>query len=248
MQIAQETSMHLSLTETSTFQCTDSQRACLTPAPETAGNRNALHGISSDNTEYSRSASEFDDTEIHSFALKLICSNPNCGKVTIAIGRVEATPIYDGDQRAHHIEFLPKFFYPPVHVLPIPDCTPLAVKQTLVESFAVYFFDPSAAANKLRQAVELFLKKYAPAPPNPTQDPKLHTLIETFKLNNAALGELLMAVKWLGNDGSHANEKLTHADVENGYRVFFHVVTEHHQPAAQAAQASAKSIARGRVL
>jgi hypothetical protein len=53
----------------------------------------------------------------------------------------------------------------------------------------------------------------------------LHSRLELFKLKNPDLGDKLIAIKWLGNSGSH-NSVLKASDVINGYALFEHVIRE----------------------
>jgi hypothetical protein len=48
---------------------------------------------------------------------------------------------------------------------------------------------------------------------------KLHKRIELLKDANPEISDSLMAVKWIGNSGSHANSKVTKDDAIDGFKI-----------------------------
>lgn len=74
---------------------------------------------------------------------------------------------------------------------------------------------PNAAANKIRIAIEYLLSNI-----HATEGKKLHSRIEAAykdKKISTNLRDLLLAIKWLGNDGSHANITLSTDDILFAY-------------------------------
>ena len=51
----------------------------------------------------------------------------------------------------------------------------------------------------------------------------LHKRIENFRTTHPREADLLMAIKWIGNSGSHTNEPLTKDDILDGFEILDHV-------------------------
>lgn len=54
----------------------------------------------------------------------------------------------------------------------------------------------------------------------------LHKRIERFKIKNPEQAESLMAIKWIGNSGSHTNRSLTKDDILDSFEILEHVTTK----------------------
>lgn len=121
-----------------------------------------------------------------------------------------------------HVEFLPKFFYPTIDIFQIHPRCPINVKNLIRDSFALAWADYSAAGNKLRSAAEHLLVDlgYGADKFN-----TLHSKIEALKLSNPEVGELLLALKWLGNDASHEST-LQEYDLAFAYEIFEKVIAK----------------------
>ena len=52
----------------------------------------------------------------------------------------------------------------------------------------------------------------------------LHARIEEFRRKFPNEADMLMAIKWIGNSGSHASEKLTKDDTLDGFEILEHVI------------------------
>ena len=114
--------------------------------------------------------------------------------------------------------FEPRTSYPPIAVFPLDERWPETVRNELKLAFCHVFSDPGAAGNRLRTTVEclmdeLGVKKF---PRNgPRKAIALHNRIVDFKIQNAEATDLLLAVKWLGNTGSHADvSRLTRGSLD----------------------------------
>ena len=53
----------------------------------------------------------------------------------------------------------------------------------------------------------------------------LHARLERYQKKNADVAEKLLAVKWLGNTGSHASE-LTRSDILDGFQLILYALDE----------------------
>lgn len=100
---------------------------------------------------------------------------------------------------------------------------------------------PSSAANRLRYAVEEILDDRGIL-----RSGTLHARIEKFRAFSPDMAEALMAVKWIGNEGSH-EDVLTTADILEGAEILEHVVVALYGDgtAALAAKISAINDAQG---
>ncbi|WP_434382664.1 DUF4145 domain-containing protein [Melittangium boletus] len=84
-----------------------------------------------------------------------------------------------------------------------------------------YWSDPGAAANRIRTSVERLMDHLA-IPPMSTLDRR----IKAYQAAEPELGEHLMAIKWLGNSGSHGAEGMTKEDVLDALPLLDHVLGE----------------------
>jgi Domain of unknown function (DUF4145) len=108
---------------------------------------------------------------------------------------------------------------PAFPILTPPSETAEQVKEAIHGASEVLWVDPSAAANRLRFAIETALtaigmRRYT------RKNGKLiristHQRITEFKKRDLEAGEALEAVKWIGNSGSHG-DSLTASDVLDG--------------------------------
>jgi hypothetical protein len=82
------------------------------------------------------------------------------------------------------------------------------VQRELVRAFSLFWGDPTAAGNALRGCVECILTRRG-IPRNTVSKGKrrrlqLHDRIVQFEKKSPRQAGALMAVKWIGNEGSHA--------------------------------------------
>ena len=112
-----------------------------------------------------------------------------------------------------------RFSIPPLTLVALPGRTPEAVATAVNGAAAVIWTDPNAAANRLRVAVEELLTANGQRRFEVKKHKRVrlttHRRIEEFKQDRSEAAEALEAVKWIGNEGSHAAE-LGLADVLEG--------------------------------
>ncbi|MDT3447874.1 DUF4145 domain-containing protein [Stenotrophomonas maltophilia] len=129
------------------------------------------------------------------------------------------------------VEWLtPAFFHPPLRLIDLPEKCPDSVKEHLNESFAVVYSNPGAALNCARIAVEALLTELG-VPRFTVKNKKkhgikLHQRIERLDPKYSDVVDMLLAVKWLGNAGSHSGDKPTTAEVMVAYEILEHVLSE----------------------
>jgi hypothetical protein len=103
-------------------------------------------------------------------------------------------------------------------IFDIPAKCPKEVSEELRAGFSLFFSDRGATANRVRIALER-LMDHLKIPPG-----KLHDRLDIFSKQNP-IGENLMAVKWLGNTGSHEG-KVSRDDLLDGFQILEHALAE----------------------
>ncbi len=172
-----------------------------------------------------------------SFAAFLRCDNAECGDVVVATGPagVSENQFY-GPNGEPELDF--EEHYSVVSVVPAPplflvkECVPVKISNHLDVVFALFWIDPSAAIGKLRVCVEDILtdKKIKRFTINKGKRNKLnlHSRIELFGDKNPDASATLMAIKWIGNAGSHAGgtETIFREDVVEVLQIFEHALDQ----------------------
>ncbi|HFG6897084.1 TPA: DUF4145 domain-containing protein [Acinetobacter baumannii] len=176
------------------------------------------------------------------FTTVLVCNNSDCIESVICsgIGSVdwEAEANEHGEmEQQYYSYYLPKIFIPTIHFFKIPEKCPDSVKLLLIEAFSLTLQSPSSAANKVRAAIENLLTEYGVARYSRKNGKNnrlnLDSRIAKAKNKKAVLGELeniLYAIKWLGNAGSHANSEILLDDVFDAYDLMSHLLNELYDP------------------
>lgn len=155
------------------------------------------------------------------FEARGVCENVGCAQEVTILGtyRVEESP--DDDYRVMRYSELYKveYFSPPLTLLPLPVDVPDDVRAGVERAAKVLFVDPGLAATALRAAVELFLDTQG----IPISDAKGHFVsldarIKRWSTTNSRLraSQLFLAVKWIGNEGTHGSSDLVVGDVIDG--------------------------------
>ncbi len=240
--------MHLDLNKTTDYDCPSCGRSKLTPKRDSNRKLTMINGLSPEHRAYHETAHEDDEVEVHAFALALECTNPECGMITVAVGRLDAIPDYSDMVREYRTTVKPRFFYPPIDVVTIPACIPEIIRTEIRRSYALFFADRTSAASPLRRALECFMDETGTIKERNGKQLTLHQRLVEFKKSNAYLAELLGAVKWLGNDGSHYGQELTYDDLLKGYKVFLHAAEKWFDDPETRATTYATHISKGRGL
>ena len=163
----------------------------------------------------------------------LKCNNPSCKETVVVTGNmsVNQDQEYDEQYDSWNItasEILtPNCFTPTIDIFQIHKDVPDIIKNEIINAFKIYWLDIAACANKIRMVVELIMderkipKIYLEG--KKRKGYSLHRRIKLFKLNNPEKAELLMAIKWIGNSGSHATDTLTKDDILDAFEILEHV-------------------------
>jgi hypothetical protein len=164
------------------------------------------------------------------FVALLKCHNPTCGEL-VGIGghaTVHEWQYYDDDghgQSDYSDQYTPIFFDRAPPIFPIPEQCPAAVKAHLAAAFALIWFDVGSAANRMRAGVEALLDdqriQKSKSGSKKRQYLTTHVRIEKLEVKNPDAAQYLMAIKWLGNTGSHgATSNLSRDDLLNAAEFF----------------------------
>lgn len=153
-----------------------------------------------------------------------------CGENVVASGVGGIEPGYDHEGTTWEDYFSPRLLLPTPDILTIPKKCPDEVCQKLRAAFAVFWLDPGAAATRVRVALEILLsylgvKKRRKAKSGKFVDLSLHARIEEFAKRDPVIGAQLMALKWLGNTGSHEG-KVTKDDLLDAFEIIEHALVE----------------------
>jgi hypothetical protein len=165
-------------------------------------------------------------------------SCPHCDG-QIAMGgdyRVQDDRHYDGVGEAGDYEnyYRARFFSDAPHIISMPAGAPERVSEQLRKSFQLYWIDVEACANNIRIAVEKLLTSQGIPRTNGRQALRsgkkrtfltLHSRIELFRAKNQAVADALMAVKWIGNAGSHSAPTQS-SDLLDGYALMSFALDE----------------------
>jgi hypothetical protein len=185
------------------------------------------------------------------FVSLLSCTNCK-GRISLAGKyRIQDDRGYDENGQVGDYEryYRPFFFSDSPHIIAVPDAVPDEVRGELTTSFRLFWVDLEAAANRLRSSLEVLLthlgirRTTGRRPDKKRAMLTLHSRIELLAAEEPDLAEHLMAVKWLGNAGSHS-KPLTFDDLLDGYEVLDHVLNDVFVRRASKAHVIARAINR----
>lgn len=175
----------------------------------------------------------------YTFSCMFVCTNSHCKETVSCTGVGTVEEDYTTDENDNFVPeyrdiFTPRHFEPHLRLIEIPEGCPESVSTLLNESFKLFFCSPSAASNNIRMALEelltdLKVRRFELVHKR-RQFLNLHKRIELFPPQHAQLKDLIYAIKWLGNAGSHANGKITLDDVMDSYEMFEHVLEQIYMP------------------
>ncbi|MEJ8821551.1 DUF4145 domain-containing protein [Variovorax humicola] len=144
---------------------------------------------------------------VHSFVAWGMCSNALCSEAfsLAGTGTVEIVPDEQGGAD-YEDAFELRYCHPTLRLITLPKQCPDSVAEALTFAFSLYWVDRPAAAGRIRVAVERLLDHLGiPAKSKKGGYLPLDQRIDAFSKNDPANGAHLMALKWLGNVGSHTD-------------------------------------------
>lgn len=186
-------------------------------------------------TGYSKVARDHPDWDpdwiIWRFSFRSVCSTKNCGEVCTAAGWGQVDQRYDDDWNPEYFKgFNIKSFWPSPDLIATPKELPTEVKELLEKSFVLFWPDPAAAANALRASLEHLLDELK-VPRTKTKRAgedyrlSLHSRIEIVAEQQPDFKVLLLALKEVGNLGSHG-ETVSTKDYLDALEIYVHTLEE----------------------
>lgn len=164
------------------------------------------------------------------FVVRGQCENPECQQAVHGTGDYRVA--YSQKSYSEEHEYLgPSYssyytvthLHPSMLLMPIPKSAPDEVREGVLRASRVLFADPGLAATALRATVERFLTSEGiSATQSNGQFRNAHKRINEWRdanPNRPPVADLLFAVKWLGNAGTHEDSDLTTMEVLDGARV-----------------------------
>ncbi|MCU4547376.1 DUF4145 domain-containing protein [Acinetobacter pittii] len=204
-----------------------------------------FHSEDTSGTKKMQASDDYYEPEYFScvFSAVFICKNSKCKESVVCLGDGyvdfdEGVDSYGDYIRSYFDVYVPKVFMPTIHFFNIPENCPETVKIPLIEAFSITLLSPSSSANKVRVSIENLLTSFKI--PKTTVNKKkkrvrlnLDARIEKAKGKHTVLGQLediLHAIKWLGNAGSHSSSEIILDDVFDAYDLMEHILLELFQP------------------
>jgi hypothetical protein len=149
------------------------------------------------------------------FTTLLICNNEQCREPVSVMGhgRLEINQLdWNGEVDVKEF-FFPEYVSPSPPLITLSDEYPEPVVDELRKAFVSSWSDYGSAGNHIRSAIERlldFLKepkltKLRQEKTGKRERLTLHARIKNLGLRDKELSDSLLAVKWLGNAGSHSN-------------------------------------------
>lgn len=171
------------------------------------------------------------DWVTYAFTAWVKCTHQSCGQEAAVSGIGGVEPEYgpDGDMDWSSY-FAPRFCSPMPDIFEIPKKCPDEVEKELRAGFALFWQDHAAAAGRVRVALERLMDHLGiPMRRKETNgkfsDLSLHQRIELFKERELSTGSQFMALKWLGNTGSHEGT-VSRGDLLDAFEILEHALAE----------------------
>lgn len=151
------------------------------------------------------------------------CENSSCQQIVTVTGtyRVGMSEKFDPKWQppAYSPFYRVEHFSPQLTLILLPEDAPEDVREAVNRSAKLLFLDPGLAATALRASVERYLTsaEISATAANGNFIP-LDTRVKNWKLQSGQnrVAALFLAVKWIGNEGTHEVSDLTVNDVLEG--------------------------------
>lgn len=146
--------------------------------------------------------------------------------------------------------YRPRYFQPALRLIDIPESCPSEITEVIKVAFELFWNNTDSCANHIRISLELLCDHFCV--PRKINDRFLspHKRIESLcKLEESGLAplkEMLIAVKWLGNFGSHGT-KTSWEDAVDGFELLEHILSEvFDRPSEKRAMIASRIISRSK--
>ena len=164
----------------------------------------------------------------------LACSNSTCNELIGIIGHYRCLrhDYYNEETGMPEMDIIqiltPTSFNPQIHIFQINDEVPETIRIEIISAFNLYWMDTASCANKIRVVVEKVMDNLKIAKTQKSSKGRkpysLHQRIESFKTNFPQQADSLMAIKWIGNSGSHSNDSIDKNDILDAFEILDYVL------------------------
>jgi hypothetical protein len=192
--------------------------------------------ITDAHTVRQRSHPDFDNEWVSGrFVCLLKCSKNMCKESCAVAGNFSTSVVQDEEGVEYQREGIPRSIIPAPPMIGIPEDCPKPVKNEVKAAFSLYWSDLAACLNRIRNALELVLNDLnVPKSSRNNSNGKmqrlsLHHRIEKLEKQRPGLKDIcdrMMAVKHLGNAGSHPEENVAVDDVFDGFDILERVLAD----------------------
>lgn len=168
------------------------------------------------------------------FACLMRCNRPECKEVVSVQGESQLWEDWDRNGPVgYYGAYKPSSFSPAPPLIKLPEQCPEPIAKEVRVAFRLFWVDPPSCLNRIRVCVEMLLtelgvKQFDPPSNGKRRRLNLHERIEELRKKKPALGPLcdkLLAVKYLGNAGSHPGE-IEADSVFDGFDILEHILHE----------------------
>jgi hypothetical protein len=169
------------------------------------------------------------------YSCLLTCANVTCRDIVANSGEGFVEVDFDYNSNGEPVQnyfdfFRPKYFHPHLKLFSLPAGTPKDVVKEIYQSFELFFCNPPSASNHIRIALENLLT-YMKVKRYETKNGKkmflsLHKRIDLIPAKYQNLKDFCLAIKWLGNAGSHSDKEITADDVMDAYEIMDEMLRE----------------------
>lgn len=192
--------------------------------------KNSRKLVQSESSRRARSHEDWDPTWVEErFTLLLECSASSCGELVVVSGDTVVDEEEDEEWgRVWASQLRPRSMFPAPYIIEVPKEVPRSVQHELEQSFALFWTDLNASANRLRTSLERGLDEVGIKKFNKTGKRislPLALRIKLFeKANGADLSEIFTALRHVGNLGTHASVSRT--ALLTAFTVYEHALAE----------------------
>lgn len=193
------------------------------------------------------------------FFQTLQCKQVACRHFVVVTGKtyvdwdIQDTP--EGPSQVYLTFYEPTAFSQAPPIFEIGRSVPQSIHPLILSAFNIFWVDSSSCLNKIRSCIEEILTdKKVPrfSRSNGRMRPlMLHTRVEKFKETHPEVGDFLMALKWLGNEGSHhpgGISKVERSAVLDAFEILEHVLGLVYDSRSKGLKSKARKINKKRGL
>lgn len=159
------------------------------------------------------------------------CTHPSCKQEFAIAGIGGVAPQYLSEEEWGYDDyFTPRFCNPMPDIFKFPSKCPEDVKNELSAAFSLFWSNRAACAGRLRVSLEYLMNhigipKRKKGTNGKFSELTLHARIDAFAKSEPAIGSQLMALKWIGNTGSH-DTFVSQYDLLDSFEIMEHALAE----------------------